>query len=183
MVLRYIIFSCFVFLLSESCSDYSVKDNPDLVIRKPQETAVTDSASILKKRTSEIYIKGVAEYLKASFEKHKFSPDTIFIGKLPEDPDIDLPATIEKVPVKFITIEEATEKMKQAKSWNNINIASWINTRSAEFIIVTFLDGGKPQHNCKVFLSERPGKKEFELDSLRFEYPYKKQYHDQKQKK
>jgi len=121
---------------------------------------------------TESYTQAIAEYLKAMYKKDNAVPDTLFIGKNPDFPDIKLPATILKTNIMLLTGEEAEEKLHRRKPMVYLNIMGWVQSDKSEFIIVTFFEGGKPQHNCHIYFTHNSANNEFKLDSLKFEYQY-----------
>ncbi|MCV5755336.1 hypothetical protein OFN51_41700, partial [Escherichia coli] len=77
--------------------------------------------------------------------KDKTAPDTIFIGRHEEFPDIALPAIIDNHPVRLTTFGEFTAADNRQVY---LNIFSWFSTGNVEFLIVNFSGSGSPQHNC-----------------------------------
>lgn len=118
------------------------------------------------------YCQAVAEYIKAVYNQNNPAPDTLFLGKSPEYPDMALPARISNVPVKLISAEAAKTYLAGRTSWIYLNVIGWREDTDPEFLIVTFFEGWKPQHNCHLNFSHRNENGEYQLDSLKFEYPY-----------
>lgn len=121
---------------------------------------------------AKIYSQAIAEYIRAVYKKDKSGLDTLFIGKHPDFPSIQLPAMIQDTKVMLLTTDEADKKLQYRKSLVYINMFGWITKDRAEFILVTFFNGYRPQHNCLIDFKYNSKRKEFELDKLRFEYPY-----------
>jgi hypothetical protein len=122
--------------------------------------AITLDSSLIK--TTAIFTAATAEYIKAFFKKDK--PDTLFLSRNPEFPDITLPAVIEKIPIRIIDTEEGHAIAKRRP----MTILNLINFENGEFLIVTFKDGFHPQHNCYMYFTYSNSK--YKLDSLRMEY-------------
>lgn len=118
------------------------------------------------------YCQAVAEYIKAVYNRDNPVPDTLYLGKNPEYPDIQLPASISNVPVKLMTADAAETYLKNRKGWVFLNVIGWPEQENPEFLIVTFFEGWKPQHNCHLYFSHIPTGNDLLLDSLKFEYPY-----------
>ena len=170
MLLKHIIGLCCLILLCTGCVNYTQTKN-DLVQNFADKLKKTRPGS---DGVTTVYIQAVSEYLKAAFQKNKFSPDTFFGGIMPEEPVIDWPQSIDNIPIRGITIEESAEKMKQKKSWSNANIVGWPDKGRVKFIVVAFLDGGKPQYNCHLYFKNTGEKNKLKLDSVNFEYCYAK---------
>lgn len=133
-----------------------------------------DSSMFPKAVVTEAYCRAIAEYAKAAYSDGKSIPDTLFIGTTGvgfQFPSIELPATISGVNVRLLSSDEAERLHLERKSYVFLNMVGWMEGDKAEFIIVTFFAGGKPQHDCHLHFV-RSGKGEFELDSLRFAYAY-----------
>lgn len=133
-----------------------------------------DSSMFPKAVVTEAYCRAIAEYAKAVYSDGKSGPDTLFIGTKGvgfQFPHIDLPATINETKVRLLNSEESKRLHIDRQSYVFLNMVGWMEGDKAEFIIVTFFSGGKPQQNCHLYFV-RTGKSEFGLDSLRFEYPY-----------
>lgn len=157
-----------LFLGACSTSSSETKSNAADTVKADAKKADTLSRA----EVTALYSQAIAEYIKSAYKKEKVAPDTLFLMKNVEFPEITIPATIRKIPVRLLSALDAEKKMKQQKSWVMLNVVGWPEKNKAEFVIVTFLDGGKPQHNCRINFTRHPEKKEFELDSLNFYYLY-----------
>jgi hypothetical protein len=129
----------------------------------PSVISAVDSALI---KTTAIFRAATAEYIKAFFKKDK--PDTLFLSRNPEFPNITLPVIIEKIPIRIIDTDEGHAIAKRRP----MTILNLINFENGEFLIVIFKDGFRPQYNCYLYFSYEQN--EYKLDSLRMEYPYEK---------
>jgi hypothetical protein len=144
------------------------------------ETPVDSPTSAVKKKPhlgqdkiSAGYAIAIGEYIKAMHKDAKPLTDTLFIGVLDNIPDVDLPATIQGANV--LILDEAEQKeLQRRRSSVFLNVISWTDAVSPEYLIVTFKDF-KPQHNCTILLKRNATTDGWELDSLDFEYPYGKQ--------
>lgn len=119
------------------------------------------------------YSRAISEYLKAVYKKDVPTPDTLFIGKNVDMPDIKLPQTIQGITTVLMTSEEAEKKLSYRKSLVYLNVVGWLDSDKQEFIVVKFHEF-KPQHNCSIHFKRNPRSKEMELESLTFQYPYSK---------
>ena len=128
------------------------------------------------------YSSAIAEYIEASFDADQPTPDTLFIGKHPDFPDISLPDRIQDTPVLLLTPAEADPRVEYHTSMVYLNVIGWVNKNRAEFLIVTFLvqeENGaavhRPQHNCVLELGLDAERNKYVRRELRFEYPYHRQ--------
>lgn len=117
------------------------------------------------------YTVAISEYIKAAYRGGITLTDTLFIGKNPDMPDVNLPAVIANVPVILVTSETAKQTLGYRDSLTYLNIIGWPGKEQSEFLIVRF-ESFKPQHNCTILL--KPSADTFLLDSLYFDYPYGK---------
>lgn len=171
--------ACSSHTTNNSSSGKIYADNSSTAVQDTN-TFTTDSKTVQKDELTKIYSQSIAEYIKAVNKEYKISFDTLFFGKRaygqPDDfPDIELPETIENTQIRLLTPEAGLKKQKERKSLVYINMIGWVNNENAEFIFVTFSNGGKPQFNCFINYRYNAKLKEFELENLRFEnYLYKK---------
>jgi len=126
--------------------------------------------SISPIEVTDLYSLAIGEYIDTVFTSTK--PDTLFIGKHPDFPAIQLPREIHKMKIMLLTNDEAMKKLKYRKTLIYLNVIGWPDKLNAEFLIVTFFDGGKPQHNLHLYFSRPTASDEFQRDSLYFEYQY-----------
>ncbi|MCD6010805.1 MAG: hypothetical protein K0Q79_667 [Flavipsychrobacter sp.] len=133
-------------------------------VAQPQNSSVQEGEA-------QAYTKAIAEYIKEVYTKGKQLPDTLFIGRNIDFPDITLPATIEQARIVLLTSEEAQQKLAYRKTLVYLNVMGWIEKDKAEFLIVRFNEF-KPQHNCHIYFERSEGM--LVLDSLGFNYPYGK---------
>lgn len=119
------------------------------------------------------YCQAISEYIKAVYKKDVPRPDTLFIGKNVDMPDITMPNTIQGINTVLITSEAAEQKLSYRKSLVYLNVVGWLDSDKHEFIVVRFHEF-KPQHNCSIHFKRNSRSKEMELASLTFQYPYTK---------
>lgn len=146
------------------------------------EISDKDSTNVYKREKDSlvsIYSTALAEYIKVMREKRQAIFDTLFLGKHEEFPDIKLPAEIEHTGIVVITNEEADKKFAHRKSMAFVNMVDFGNQGKNEFLFITFyVDKEKekvnywPQHNCTINLVYNKKKKEFELEEVKFDFPY-----------
>lgn len=84
---------------------------------------------------------------------------------------IKLPSAIQGTNVRFVTPDEA-EQRKNRPGFVLLNMFASFAADTVEFKIVTFKRGFRPQHDCSMDLIYKAESKEFDLGSLRFEFPY-----------
>lgn len=139
------------------------------------------------------YSNAIAAYMQAVYSRDEPAPDTVFIGRqidicplvwstvdLKSAPawvkdtsfmSMELPSAIQGTNVRFATPDEA-EQRKDRPGLVLLNMFAWFAADTAEFKIVTFRQGFRPQHDCSMGLIYNAERREFDLDSVRFEYPY-----------
>ena len=122
-----------------------------------------------KDEQTKVYCQVITEYIKAVTKTDKLHFDTLFLGNHPDFPKIKLPDIIQSKTIILLTEDESYKK-KDNKSYVLINIAEQKFTKDqAEFILVTFHKGNRPQHNCYIDLKYNSTKKNYELDKkIRF---------------
>jgi len=114
------------------------------------------------------YVVAISEYLK---RYPVIASDTLFVGRHPEFPGIELPNAIQGANVRLVNGEGAATYFAKRSNIRYLNVMAWIGEGSSEFLVVTFLDF-KPQHNMHLFFRQRGS--DFALDSMGMEYPYGK---------
>jgi len=168
------LFYAFVLLIFSGCN--SPKEG--VVSNSADSSSNNDASSVLTSKqgsislieVTDLYCLAIGEYIDTVFTSAK--PDTLFIGKHPDFPAIQLPREIQKMKIMLLTSDEAMNKLKYRKTLIYLNVMGWPDELNAEFLIVTFFDGGKPQHNLHLYFSRPTASDEFKRDSLSFEYQY-----------
>ncbi len=128
---------------------------------------VTIDSAQQKAVVTQTYVSAIDEYLKTVYKKDKSAPDTLFIGKHPDFPNIILPNIIQNTKIYMLTLDEAYLKQNK-KNYLYLKVISTYFPDKVEFILVAFKQGGKPQHNCTIDLDLN----NFKLKQIRFEdYP------------
>lgn len=145
---------------------------------KPSDDFIRFNANspdlLTKAEVTKAYSLAIAEYINANYKSDSL-PDTIFVQKNTDFPEIRLPQTIQTVNISVLSMEEAENYLRSRANWIGLNISGWYDKGKTEFIIVTFTDGFKPQHNCHLHFTYRQAVSDFVLDSLTMEYAYPKQ--------
>lgn len=124
---------------------------------------------------TKIYSQAIGDFIRAAKNKGK-SFDTLYFGKrregVPEDfPDIELPKTIEKTPIKLITPEEGEKTQNAVKTRIYINMFGWVNKKNAEFKFFVFSNGFAHQYNYTLNYNYDVKKKAYELFKSEFKGP------------
>jgi hypothetical protein len=122
-----------------------------------------------------IYSQAISDFIKAVNEKHKTSFDTLFFGKhvygQPDDfPNIELPEAIENTQIRLITPEDGLIRQQARKSLVYINMIGWVEQKQAEFIFVTFSNGGEHQYDYFIDYIHNAEQKSWKVEKGRFEY-------------
>lgn len=157
-------------------------------VTKPKDRKIPHHASAVnskqqsalpKDEVRQVYTQAIGEYIKSLRPEDKSSLDTLFIGRHPDFPDIELPAIIQNTNILALTPDEADDKAKYRESFVYVNVMGWVTRGNSEFILVTFLvskprqiPSYAPQHNCLIHFEYNPANNEYELYELKFEYPY-----------
>ncbi len=128
------------------------------------------SGSKKKVRDSYCYTRAISEYITAKYKTGVSRPDTLFIGKNVDMPDIELPREIGGIITYLISSEDGQKKLKYRTSLVYLNVVGWIEKHTSEFIIVSFPEF-KPQHICTLHFKNGPMRGALVLDSMKFEYP------------
>ena len=172
--MRILHYCCILFLLGIVNIPYA-HSQPKLNTSKkqmaPRRNILKPDSAYQLNQATKAYCQAISEYLKVVYEKGSPTPDTLFIGKNVDMPDIVLPVVINGINTVLLTSEEAEKKLTYRKSLVYLNVVGWIEREKSEFIIVTFYEF-KPQHNCSIHYKYNSKSKEMELVSLNFQYPY-----------
>ena len=131
---------------------------------------VSEKPTTAETRPEEIYTQAIAEYIAAVYQKDNIHLDTLFLGKNPEFPDMDLPETIGGAEIRLLTMEEAAQnKSSYSKSSPFINLVGFIDSENAEFIFVTFFPEFNHQYDCYINLVYNSEQKKFLPEQSRIE--------------
>lgn len=170
---------CIIGILTSSCGSIGVKNSETYAIpdtTKSKVAAGEQSKEIADGKISNdlsiIYTKALTEYLKGIDEKYKSKFDTLYIGEGLDSLKLTFPPVIFNSQIRRLYFTEAANVVDPKTAY--VNFVGWVDSLSAEFIIVTFKNGGKPQHNCKINFKYDKNKKEFIMNSFKFEEPYSK---------
>ena len=129
-----------------------------------------------KDRQVKVYSQVIDEYIKVVSKNDSLKFDTLYIGNHEEFPKIKLSDTIHNKKIILLTYNKSDTKPQSSKAFVFINIIEQSCSKErVEFMIITFHQGYKPQHNCYINFKYNKLKKEFELDKkIRFDYSYSK---------
>lgn len=119
------------------------------------------------------YTVAINEYINAVYKPGVSRPDTLFINKNVDMPDIKLPPSIQGIGIVILPGDRSFQTLRKRSSSVLLNIPSWLSGDKPELMIVTFKDL-KPQHHCSIHLKYNAERTNFVLDSLVFDYPYGK---------
>lgn len=140
------------------------------------EPVISDSALLQKKVQIKMYSRAIAAYINAVYEKDKKLFDTLFFLKRsfgqPDDfPNIELPKTIQNTKIRLVEadIEGVKTEQEKHKARFYINMFGWVEKETAEFIFITFSNGGEHLYDCFIDFKYKSERDEFELEKLRFE--------------
>jgi hypothetical protein len=133
-----------------------------------------DSEFFPKTEVVETFGKAVEAYVEAAYPDGENVPDTFFIVRNVEFPEIDLPRVIKNFSTKSVTQDVSAENMRSGRDMVHLNVIGWRHKKKSEFIVISFFPGGKPRHNCHIRFTHYPERKEIKLDTLYFEHAYSK---------
>jgi hypothetical protein len=132
-------------------------------VHRPVGTGTLDTAAA--------YRTAIADYIKAMSKRDGSFPDTLFIGRHDEFPNIELPVILEHTSIRLVTPTEA-EPLKNGEHFAYLNIFGWFTGNKVEFLVVNFKQGLRHRpdghDDCHLYYSIGEGQGEFALDSLRF---------------
>lgn len=141
------------------------------------QAVIADPVNVLhpkKDSLTKIYTQAIGDYIQAVSKKNGPVTDTLFFGKhvygQPDDfPDIELPATIGKIPVRLVEPGLGEKIQRERKTMIYSNLIGWLEKGTAQFTFITFSNGARHQFDC--FLEYRYNLKnhEFVQESVRFE--------------
>lgn len=133
------------------------------------------------------YVAAISEYIKALPKNDKNNYDTLFIGKHEDFPDIQLPKTIQTIPIVLLTNQEAEEKFKYRSSFIFINMIGDFDKTLSFFKLIVFKTEKTseknywwPLHNFNTEFNFSINTKVFDKEKSDFEYPYSNKYADNK---
>lgn len=177
--MKYFIKICLLCVLMPSCDFLGVKNSETLTVSDTTVSKVTVDEKVKEEVDEEdnndlsgIYTQALMEYLKGLEEKYGSKFDTLYIGEGMDSVKLTFPPVISHCQIRRLYFTEATSVVNPKAAY--VNLVGWVDYLNAEFIIVTFKNGGKPQHNCKMNFNYDNNKKKFILNSFRFEEPYSK---------
>lgn len=124
--------------------------------------------------TTKVYSQAIRDYIRLVNKEYDFTFDTLFFRKhrngQPEDfPDIVFPTSIDNTMIKVVSPEQGEKLRKERPSSFYINLMGWVDPGHAQFIFVTFSDGGAHQFDCFIEYEYDPSTKEFLMGITRFE--------------
>lgn len=157
---------CVTAISMASCSN-QVNDRPKVLTQPLNQS---DSLAPKPPTLTKTYTQAITAYINAVHQKDQSRFDTLFLGKRPDFPDLDLPDTISGVNIRVLEEGEINrKKLNYQKTTPYINLIGFVETDAAEFIFVTFYPEFNHQYDCYLNFKVEPGKKEFVLEKSRIE--------------
>lgn len=147
-----------------------------LVVLSPLFVSAQNSPVSNPSQISKAYHLVIAEYIKDQIKKGVPNFDTLFIGKHEDFPQIELHRQIEGKRIILLDAEPIVNGPQNNSRFKLINIIAmqW-DEKEAEFMLITFHQGYKPQHNCYIQLNYDSNKKAYSLSQeIRYDYAYSK---------
>lgn len=133
--------------------------------------SATATSRQFKDKAVKAYTVAIGEYINAVYKPGTPRPDTLFVNKNPDMPDIKLPISIQGINVVILPGNKSAAILRNRPSSVLLNIPSWLSGDKPELLIIAF-SNLKPQHNCSIHLKYNTARTNFVLDSLSFDYPY-----------
>lgn len=150
-----------VLLLLLACNSGSQPHPAVAPLPVPPETVALDTAGV--------YSTAIAEYIKVMRNSGASFPDTVYIGRHAEFPEIELPTRIEQTSVRIISSTDA-DVLKAGAHFAYLNIFGWFAAGQAELYVVCFTQGmrhrpdGRDDRHLRFTIGSGP--EELVLDSL-----------------
>ncbi len=122
--------------------------------------------------TAHAYSRAIADYIDLGAEDSGTTPipDTLYIGRHADFPDIELPERIAHTTIRLIT-PEAAEGLREGEHFAYLNIFGWFSPGEAEFKLVRFRQGMRHdpagRDDRDLFYIIDPANASLTLDSLR----------------
>ncbi|MBP9195909.1 MAG: hypothetical protein KBF57_14590 [Saprospiraceae bacterium] len=156
-------------LLTENAESYQELENGVHPITKKTKGSFAEDSEL-----QHLYIKAIAEFIKAAYQLDKPSFDTLFFGKHvygQEDdfPDIELPNMIENTSIRLISPELGQKKQQEQKSMVYINLMAWLEKNKAEFLFVVFSNGSEHQYDISLNFTKNTQTQNYDLDKIEYE--------------
>ncbi len=134
----------------------------------------SDSLEFSKDELTKIYVQSIAHYIEAMKKDCAIKFDTLYFGKhvyeQPDDfPDIELPAIIENTQIRLVSPSSDAAKQMDNKSSLYINLISWVNHHTSEFIFVAFNSNYEHLFDYSLSYDYNTVDKEFHLAQAKFE--------------
>lgn len=121
--------------------------------------------------TADVYRIAIADYIKAMYHEDGSFPDTLFIGRHDEFPDIQLPGIIDSTCIRIVTPSEAMV-LRSGPHFAYLNIFGWFSPDKLEFFAVRFEEGMRHRPDGRddrhLYYRIGAGQNQFALDSLSF---------------
>lgn len=92
--------------------------------------------------TAYAYTRAIADYIALVAKDNGATPipDTLYIGRHADFPDIELPGRIGHTTIRLVT-PEAVEALREGEHFAYLNIFGWFTSSEAEFKLVRFRQG------------------------------------------
>jgi hypothetical protein len=122
--------------------------------------------------TAQAYTRAIADYIALVAKDSGATPipDTLYIGRHADFPDIELPERIGHTNIRLVT-PEAAEAIREGEHFAYLNIFGWFTPGEAEFKLVLFRQGMRHdpagRDDRDLFNIIDPAKATLTLDSLR----------------
>lgn len=122
--------------------------------------------------TAQAYTRAIADYIALVARDSDATPipDTLYIGRHADFPDIELPGRIAHATIRLVK-PEAAEAMRESEHFAYVNIFGWFTSGEAEFKVVRFRHGMRHDpaggDDRQLFYVIDPANASLTMDSLR----------------
>lgn len=121
--------------------------------------------------TALVYRSAIGEYIAAMAKRDGSFPDTLYLNRHENFPDIELPTIIEDTHVRVLSAAEG-ERLKGGEHFVCLNVLSWFSDSSVEFHLINFQQDWRHRpdgrDDCRLYFAIGSEENAFTLDSLRF---------------
>ena len=147
-----------------------VPPQPDAVPTTTRPTSKVDTVV----DTALVYRTAIGDYIGAMTKRDGSFPDTLYINRHEDFPDIELPTMFQDTHVRMLAPSEA-ETVKSAEHFVCLNVLGWFSDSTVQFHLINFRQDWRHRpdgrDDCHLYYSIGSQKNEFVVDSLRFSAP------------
>lgn len=119
---------------------------------------------------NKIGAEAISVYLEAVKQSGLPSPDTLFLGRNPDFPEVTLPDAMYHTRIVVLP-EDKTDSCRLSYRLTSpyINLMGWINRETAEFLFITFYPGFQHQYDHRIIFQRNTVENGFSLSNVQME--------------